>query len=137
MNKFWDKFNKFTLDKVIGNINYALQPCLLVQEGKKMSRARYTYSGEILLVPTSRTAEVFSPAYKKFLKITSDGEEVKLKEDIVKELGLEEIAGGYRFDGTTLAIPFTVESGKKYDIEYQAVDFTGVVRVQNYTIYGK
>ena len=137
VNKFWDKFNKFTLDKVIGNINYALQPCLLIQEGKNMSRARYTYSGEILLVPTSRTAEVFSPAYKKFLKITSDGEEVKLKEDIVKELGLEEIAGGYRFDGTTLAIPFTVESGKKYDIEYQAVDFTGVVRVQNYTIYGK
>ena len=136
--KFWDKFNAFAIDKIIGNINYALQPCLLIQEGKMMSRAdNHPYHGEILLVPTSRTAEIFAPAYKKFLKITSDGEEVKLGDDIVKEFGLEEIMGGYRFDGTTLAIPFTVEPGKTYEIEYQAVDFTGVVRVKNYTIYGE
>lgn len=125
VNKFWDKFNKFTLDKVIGNINYALQPCLLVQEGKKMSRARYTYSGEILLVPTSRTAEVFSPAYKKYIEVKCDGE-------IVEGELLNKV-----IDGTVLAIPLKLEPGKKYDIEYQAVDYTGVVRVNNYTIYGK
>ena len=125
VNKFWDKFNKFTLDKVIDNINYALQPCLLVQEGKKMSRARYTYSGEILLVPTSRTAEVFSPAYKKYIEVKCDGE-------IVEGELLNKV-----IDGTVLAIPLKLESGKKYDIEYQAVDYTGVVRVNNYTIYGK
>ena len=122
INKFWDKFNAVTLDKIIGNINYALQPCLLVQEGKMMSRPdNGAYSGEILLIPTSRTAEIFAPAFKKYLKVTSDGETL-----------LEEV-----YDGTTLAVPFTVESGKKYEIEYQAVDFTGVVRVKNYTIYGK
>ena len=129
VNKFWDKFNKFTLDKVIGNINYALQPCLLVQEGKMMSRAQYSYSGdengEILLVPTSRTAEVFSPAYKKYLEVKCDGEIVK--GDLLNKV----------IDGTVLAIPLKIESGKKYDIEYQAVDYTGVVRVKNYTIYGK
>ena len=137
INKFWNVFNRL-VQKGLDNVNYALQPCLLIQEGKMMSRAdNHPYHGEILLVPTSRTAEIFSPAYKKFLKITSDGEEIKLNEDIVKELGLEEIMGGYRFDGTTLAIPFTVEPGKTYEIEYQAVDFTGVVRVKNYTIYGE
>jgi len=125
VNKFWDKFNKFTLDKVIGNINYALQPCLLVQEGKMMSRAQYSYSGEILLVPTSRTAEVFSPAYKKYIEVKCDGEIVK--GDLLNKV----------IDGTVLAIPLKLESGKKYDIEYQAVDYTGVVRVKNYTIYGK
>ena len=121
VNKFWDKFNYY-VEKVLSNVNYALQPCLLIQEGKMMSRAdNHSYSGEILLVPTSRTAEVFAPAYKKYLKVTSDGETL-----------LEEV-----YDGTTLAVPFTLESGKKYEIEYQAVDYTGVVRVKNYTIYGK
>lgn len=137
INKFWNVFNGL-VQKGLDNVNYALQPCLLIQEGTKMSRANnHSYTGEILLVPTSRTAEVFAPAYKKFLKITSDGEEVKLEDKIVKEFGLEEIWGGYRFDGTTLAIPFTVEPGKKYEIQYQAVDYTGVTRVKNYTIYGK
>ena len=122
INNFWDKFNAVVLDKVLANINYALQPCLLIQEGTKMSRANnHSYTGEILLVPTSRSAEVFAPAYKKYLKVTSDGETL-----------LEEV-----YDGTTLAVPFTLESGKKYEIEYQAVDYTGVVRVKNYTIYGK
>lgn len=122
INNFWDKFNAVVLDKVLANINYALQPCLLIQEGTKMSRANnHSYTGEILLVPTSRSAEVFAPAYKKYLKVTSDGETL-----------LEKV-----YDGTTLAVPFTLESGKKYEIEYQAVDYTGVVRVKNYTIYGK
>ena len=94
-----------------------------------MSRAQYSYSGdengEILLVPTSRTAEVFSPAYKKYLEVKCDGEIVK--GDLLNKV----------IDGTVLAIPLKIESGKKYDIEYQAVDYTGVVRVKNYTIYGK
>lgn len=129
VNKFWDKFNKFTLDKVIGNINYALQPCLLVQEGKMMSRAKYSYSGdengEILLVPTSRTAEVFAPAYKKYVEVKCDGE-------LVEGELLNKV-----IDGTVLAIPLKIEPGKKYDIEYQAVDYYGEIVVKNYTIYGK
>ena len=129
VNKFWDKFNKFTLDKVIGNINYALQPCLLVQEGKMMSRAKYAYSGdengEILLVPTSRTAEVFAPAYKKYVEVKCDGE-------LVEGELLNKV-----IDGTVLAIPLKIEPGKKYDIEYQAVDYYGEIVVKNYTIYGK
>lgn len=126
INKYWDKFNTLVLDKVLANINYALQPCLLIQEGTKMSRANnHSYTGEILLVPTSRTAEVFAPAYKKYIKVTCDGEEVE--GELLNKV----------IDGTVLAIPLTLESGKKYEIEYQAVDYTGVTRVKNYTIYGK
>ena len=90
-----------------------------------MSRAKYSYSGEILLVPTSRTAEVFAPAYKKYVEVKCDGE-------VVEGELLNKV-----IDGSVLAIPLKVEPGKKYDIEYQAVDYTGVTRVKNYTIYGK
>lgn len=124
--KFWDKFNAFAIDKIIGNINYALQPCLLIQEGKMMSRAdNHPYHGEILLVPTSRTAEIFAPAYKKFVKVTCDGEEIE--GELLNKV----------IDGSVLAIPLTLEAGKTYEIEYQAVDYTGVTRVKNYTIYGE
>ncbi len=125
INKFWNVFNGL-VQKGLDNVNYALQPCLLIQEGTKMSRANnHSYTGEILLVPTSRTAEVFAPAYKKYIKVTCDGEEVE--GELLNKV----------IDGTVLAIPLTLESGKKYEIEYQAVDYTGVTRVKNYTIYGK
>jgi chaperonin cofactor prefoldin len=126
VKKFWNNFNKF-VENVLNNVNYALQPCLLIQEGTQMSRAAksFSYSGDILLVPTSRSAEIFAPAYKKFVKVTCDGKEVE-----------GELLGKL-INGNVLAIPLKVESGKKYDIEYQAVDFTGVTRVKNYTIYGK
>ena len=124
INKFWNVFNGL-VQKGLDNVNYALQPCLLIQEGTKMSRANnHSYTGEILLVPTSRTAEVFAPAYKKYIKVTCDGEEVE--GELLNKV----------IDGTVLAIPLTLESGKKYEIEYQAVDYTGVTRVKNYTIYG-
>ena len=125
INKFWNVFNGL-VQKGLDNVNYALQPCLLIQEGTKMSRANnHSYTGEILLVPTSRTAEVFAPAYKKYIKVTCDGEEVE--GELLNKV----------IDGTVLAIPLTLESGKKYEIEYQAVDYTGVTRVKNYTNYGK
>ena len=123
--KFWDKFNGL-VQKALNNVNYALQPCLLVREGNEFSRANnQTYSGEITLIPTSRTAEIFAPAYKKFVKVTCDGAVVE--GDLLNKV----------IDGTVLEIPLKLESGKKYEVEYQAVDYTGVTRVKNYTIYGK
>ena len=125
INKFWDKFNSL-VQKALNNVNYALQPCLLVREGNKFSRANnHTYSGEITLIPTSRTTEIFAPAYKKYVKVTCDGAVVE--GDLLNKV----------IDGTVLEIPLKLESGKKYEIEYQAVDYTGVTRVNNYTIYGK
>ena len=125
INKFWDVFNSL-VQKALNNVNYALQPTLLVREGNKFSRANnHTYSGEITLIPTSRTAEIFAPAYKKFVKVTCDGAVVE--GDLLNKV----------IDGTVLEIPLKLESGKKYEVEYQAVDYTGVTRVKNYTIYGK
>ena len=125
INKFWNVFNSL-VEKGLDNVNYALQPCLLIQEGREISRANnHPYHGEILLVPTSRTAEVFAPAYKKFVKVTCDGEEIE--GELLNKV----------IDGSVLAIPLTLEAGKTYEIEYQAVDYTGVTRVKNYTIYGE
>ena len=120
IDKFWGVFNKYA-EWGLDHVNYFLQPCLLVREGNKMSRAKYHYSGDITLVMTSRTDEIFAPAYKKCLIIKCDGEVIK-----------NEV-----YDGSVREVPFTVEPGKEYNIEYQAVDFTGVTRVRKPTIWGK
>ena len=126
INKFWDKFNALVGD-ALSNVNYALQPCLLVQEGKKITRAAEinTYSGDIFLMPTSRSAEVFAPAYKKYVKVTCDGEEIE--GELLSKV----------IDGNVLRIPLHLEPGKEYHVEYHAVDYTGVTRVREYTIYGE
>ena len=65
--------------------------------------------GEVTLDPTSYSAEVFAPAYAKIVSC----------EDI-KENGFNEIF--FANDGD---LKFTPESGKTYEIVYQAVDFSG------------
>ena len=75
--------------------------------------------GEPTLLPTSRTAELFAPAFKKYIRVTTNDREV-LNTGVI--------------DGSVERIPLTLEAGKQYKIEYQAVDYNGVVRVRNYTI---
>ena len=78
-------------------------------------------SGEITLKPTSYSAEVFAPAYAKFVgckDITANGfNEVMLANDKV--------------------LKFTPEAGKTYEIVYEAVDFFGNTFNHTYYIKGK
>jgi hypothetical protein len=120
--KWLNEFNK-DLGKAVENINASLQPLLLVREGDRIYLAKYSYSKYVTLIPTSWTAEMFAPAFKKYVKVTCEGE-------TIYESGAVD---GFKLQ----AIPLTLESGKTYDIVYSALDFSGNVRTQNYTISGK
>jgi hypothetical protein len=125
IGQFLDKFNKFVV-KGIDHINWALQPCLLVRDGKIISNIAgdtpQEFDADVQILMTSRSGELFAPAYKKYLRIISPD----------KGIELEEI-----YDGSVKEVPFTLRSGVEYGIKYEAVDYDGVVRTKYYTIKGK
>jgi hypothetical protein len=105
-----------------------LQPVLLaidkdgnVSRVSGLKNAPYEANGEITLEPTTYTAELFAPAYAKFLGCKD-----------IEEAGFNEII--YSNDKE---IKFTPESGKTYEIVYQALDFFGNVVEHSYYIQGK
>ena len=106
--------------KVVNSTNKALQPTLLVKEGDKIKSAGNKFeAGTITLIPTSYTAEVIAPAFKKFISVECDGQEV-LNTGVI--------------DGSVNEVELTVESGKKYKVTYDAVDFFGKTRSKSYVI---
>jgi hypothetical protein len=89
-------------------------------------------AGEITLIPSSWTVELFAPAFKKYVVVTAvDGKAVAPDDPV--NAGLL----GKVIPGSVNQIPFTVEAGKTYDIEYSALDYEGNVRTLNYFIKGK
>jgi hypothetical protein len=117
IHSYFDNFNK-RLIKIINSANKALQPTLLVKSGNKIQRATGTVdAGEITLIPTSYTCEIFAPAFKKFIQVNDETGKV--------------------YDGTVTEIPLKVEAGKTYNITYEAIDFFGKVRKNTYTITAK
>ena len=124
VEKFTNKFNTLFAN----NASQMLQPTLLaidkdgnVNRVSGLKGAPYVADGEITLEPTSYTAELFAPAYAKFLgckDITADG----FNEIIISN---------------EKAITFTPESGKTYEIVYEAVDFFGNTVENTYYIQGK
>lgn len=129
-------------DKVFRNINWAIQPTLLISDGKEISHPdvysvntsatinRYM-AGEIKLLPTSWTAEILAPAFKKYVAVVEvDG--VAVSADDPVNAGLL----GKVVPGSVNEIPFTVEAGKTYKIQYSAVDYGGNIRNLYYYIRG-
>ena len=133
--RWLNKFNQET-ERWLNNINWALQPTLFVEANEEISRPGVTsYTsyepGEITLIPSSWTVELFAPAYKKYVVVKSvDGNPVKADDPV--NAGLL----GKVIPGSVYRIPFTVEAGKSYEIEYSALDYEGNVRTLNYYIKG-
>ena len=139
-NKLLDKLNgktitnwveKFTnkFDKLINNnADQMLQPVLLaidkngnVNRVSGIKAAPYEAEGEVRLEATTYTAELFAPAYVKFVgckDITADG---------FNEL----------IFSNSKVLKFTPEKGKLYEIVYEAVDFFGNTYEHTYYIQGK
>ena len=124
VEKFTNKFATL----VNNNADQMLTPTLLaIAKDGTVNRVSGTKaspleaSGEITLKPTSYSAEVFAPAYAKFVgckDITANGfNEVMLANDKV--------------------LKFTPEAGKTYEIVYEAVDFFGNTFNHTYYIKGK
>ena len=129
-------------DKVFRNINWAIQPTLLISDGNEISHPdvysvntsatinRYM-AGEIKLLPTSWTAEILAPAFKKYVAVVEvDG--VAVSADDPVNAGLL----GKVVPGSVNEIPFTIEAGKTYKIQYSAVDYGGNIRNLYYYIRG-
>jgi len=137
--RFLDRFNIYA-DKAFQNINWAIQPTLLISEGDEVSHpdvyedvntfTRYN-AGEVKLLPTSWSAEILAPAFKKYVAVVSvDGTPVSADDPV--NAGLL----GKVIPGSVKEIPFTIEAGKTYKILYSAMDFEGNIRTLNYVIKG-
>ena len=121
--------------------NEALQPCMLVKTKGGFQLVNHTggqtkvTTNDIVMIPTSYTAEILAPAYKKFLAVTKvtkngvaqSGKPAQINaanEDLAKVL-----------PGKTYAVALKgLEAGCKYEILYAAVDYHGKVAVRKYYI---
>ena len=123
-----EKFTNKAGTLFANNADQMLQPVLLaidkdgnVNRVSGIEEMPYIANGEVTLEPTTYTAELFAPCYAKFLGCKD-----------IEEAGFNEII--YTNDKK---IKFTPESGKKYEIVYQALDFFGNVVEHSYYIQGK
>ena len=123
-----EKFTNKAGTLFANNADQMLQPVLLaidkdgnVNRVSGLKNAPYEADGEITLEPTTYTAELFAPCYAKFLGCKD-----------IEEAGFNEIIYSNEKE-----IKFTPESGKTYEIVYQALDFFGNVVEHSYYIQGK
>ena len=124
VEKFTNKFDKL----IKNNADQMLQPVLLaIDKNNNVNRvsgikaAPYEAEGEVRLEATSYTAELFAPAYVKFVgckDITADG---------FNEL----------IFSNSKVLKFTPEKGKLYEIVYEAADYSGNIFSHTYYIQGK
>jgi hypothetical protein len=121
IKSYIDKFDSKIVN-FVNHTNDALQPTLLVKEGNTIHRPGTVKAGEIILIPTSWTAEIFAPAFMKWIQVEGAGGELEK---------------GMIFDGTVNQIALKVETGKTYNVTYKAIDFFGKVRKKEYTIIAK
>ena len=141
--KIWRFLNKFNgeADKLLSNINWALQPTLLIADDDEVSHpdvydnntafTRYN-PGEVTLLPTSWSSEYLAPAFKKYVAVTSvDGTPVSADDETYNPGLLGQV-----IPGSVKEIPFTIEPGKTYKIQYSAVDYEGNIRTLYYVIKG-
>ena len=131
------RFNKET-NIWLNNINWALQPTMFIDANGEISRPGIMNNykgydaGEIKLIPSSWTVELLAPAYKKYVVVTSvNGSPVEPNDPV--NAGLL----GKVIPGSVNQIPFTLEAGKTYAIQYSALDYEGNIRTLNYFIKGK
>ena len=111
---------------LVNSTNKALQPTLLVKTNGKVKRAGSSVeAGDITLIPTSYTAEIIAPAFKKFVKVECDGQEIS-GENLSTVI-----------DGSICEINLKVEAGKNYKVTYDAIDFFGKKRSNVYFISAK
>ena len=137
--RFLDRFNIYA-DKAFDNINWVIQPTLLISAGDEVSHpnvysnttvmTRYP-AGEIKFLPTSWSAEIVAPAFKKYVAVVElNGVSIKADDPVNKGLM------GKVIPGSVKEIPFTIEEGKTYKIQYSAIDYEGNIKTLYYVIRG-
>lgn len=111
----------------IGSANKLLQPTILYvdQNGNPNTLStiggrlgtRFVGTGAIPLYPTSWTAELLAPAYKKSISVLEKGATVTLTNGK---------SAAEPFDGSVNKVIFNAEKAGTYTIVYKAIDYSGV-----------
>ena len=127
-----------------------LQPVLLVSANDSYARlsAYHNYPAHVnatkfYLIPTTYTAEILAPAYKKFVAVTNvtkgndsaKGGDATCKEILAKanaQEGMKKVFNGGISDESLIL--FTAEAGYTYEILYSAVDYSGKVVTKKFYV---
>ena len=148
IKKILDRVNN-VIDKInskIQNANYYLQPNVLVYDGKVWNRASQrqlmpsiaTGAGWIILQPSSNSAELLAPAYKKFVAVTNvikDDFSANAKEGDATCKSILNAANNPAQGMATIysgkdPIAFNAtQTGYIYEVSYASVDYKGATRV--------
>jgi hypothetical protein len=97
----------------------------------------------IILHPTSYSAELVAPAFKKFVGVTNvysnDNATVTAQKGDSKCLAAARTANSQKyinevFDGGRYGVPFVGQAGYTYEIVYAALDYQGKVALRKYYI---
>lgn len=146
--KYLDKIEN-KLVNVVNSANKALQPVLVVRTVGGVSFLSQTVynptvmsSGNVRFYPTSYTAEIVAPAYKKLVGVTNvysmdrkksaqggDASCLSALRTANSKAGICEI-----LDGDTLSVGFSAERGYIYEIVYTAVDYSGMVAAKKFYV---
>ena len=154
VNSYIDRANNWInrINNVLDNLGNAVQPVLIWSDGQNAGElggfvsANYAVGtvvpkgGELALIPTSYSLELFAPAYKKSLIVTNaykggfsaqSGKDAKLVE-AVKAVNADIKAKGFDvFSGTSLKNKYIFNSkgyeGITFEIAYTAVDYEGKI----------
>ena len=113
----------------IGSANKLLQPTILYVDqngnpntlstiGGRLGGTRFVGTGATTLYPTSWTAELLAPAYKKSISVLEKGATVTLADGTT--------SAAEPFDGSINKVIFNATKAGEYTIVYKAIDYSGV-----------
>ena len=151
VNSFVNRVNSFTqrVNNKLDNVNAYLQVTMLYETANG-DLAQLSNSGagasqivagkDAVLYPTSYTADIVIPAYKKYVAFTkvngvSDSEQAALLSQLNTGDYLNQV-----LDGNTKAIKLNVPasfSGKTLELTYSALDYSGFSSTRKFYIYVK
>ncbi len=128
IDSYLDKLNDRFTYWFNRSVAASLQPCMLFEGADgQVHRLKSGVTGttvkgsSIRLVPTTYTYELLAPAYKKFVTVTN--------------ANLSGTNLGKVIPGDTREVTITgLQSGKTYNILYEAVDYNGKVSARQYKI---
>lgn len=124
-------------EKLVKNSNYYLQPVLLYTGNASSSHLLATSelapsvfkgTGAIVLHPTSMTAELLAPAYKKFIQVTK-GPSASAVAYANQGVNMNKV-----IDGDIHTVAFQANEKGVYEITYSAVDYSGYVVTKHFYV---
>lgn len=151
VNSFVSRINNFTnkINTRLDNLNAYLQVTMLYEtedgdlaqlSNSGAGASQITAGKDAVLYPTSYTADIVVPAYKKYVAFTkvngaSDSEQAALLSQLNTGDYLNQV-----LDGNTKAIKLNVPSsfsGKTLELTYSALDYSGYTSTRKFYIYVK